>query len=95
MKSQSYMTRALRAFDPRFAQILGKLGYGRRDMVAAATPRDPLDHDGDGRKGGSLKPDASDALSEARARYFEVVGKRPFHGWDVETLNAKIAEAGA
>ncbi|MCG7508878.1 hypothetical protein [Mesorhizobium retamae] len=27
MKSHSYMTRALQARDPRFARILGKLGY--------------------------------------------------------------------
>jgi hypothetical protein len=44
MKSQSYMTRALRARDPRFATILGKLGYERSDMSAAepeATPEEP------------------------------------------------------
>ena len=58
-----------------------------------APPRDPLDHDGDGKKGGSLKPDGGDDLDAARATYSEVVGKRPFHGWDVQTLNAKIAEA--
>lgn len=34
MKSQSYMTRALRAKDPRFATILGNLGYGRADVQA-------------------------------------------------------------
>jgi hypothetical protein len=35
MKSQSYMTRALRARDPRFATILGNLGYERGDLTAA------------------------------------------------------------
>jgi hypothetical protein len=89
MKSQSYMTRALRARDPRFATILGKLGYGRRDLIAA----DPLDHDGDGRRGGSPKHDAGDDLTAARAAYQEAVGKRPFHGWSIDELNAKIAEA--
>lgn len=34
MKSPNYMTRALAARDPRFARVLGKLGYG----VKAETP---------------------------------------------------------
>jgi hypothetical protein len=34
MKSESYMTRALRARDPRFARILGKMGYATTDVVA-------------------------------------------------------------
>ncbi len=93
MRSQSYMTRALKARDPRFADILGKLGYGRRDIVAAAIDPHPLDHDRDGRKGGAPKPEASADLTAARALYEEAVGKRPFYGWDVDTLMAKIAEA--
>ena len=35
MKKSTYMDRALESRDPRFARILGKLGYERRDMVAA------------------------------------------------------------
>ena len=35
MKTSTYMDRALKSRDPRFARILGKLGYERRDMVAA------------------------------------------------------------
>ena len=35
MKKSTYMDRALKSRDPRFARILGKLGYERRDMVAA------------------------------------------------------------
>ena len=35
-----YMDRALKAKDPRYARILGKLGYERRDMVADAVPVD-------------------------------------------------------
>lgn len=54
--------------------------------------RDPLDHDHDGRKGGSLKQDLSDDLAEARRAYAETFGKRPFHGWDAETLRKMIAE---
>ena len=35
MKKSGYMDRAMRAADPRFARILGKLGYQRSDMTAA------------------------------------------------------------
>ena len=34
-----------------------------------------------------------DDLAELRATYEKVIGKRPFMGWDAETLAAKIAEA--
>lgn len=36
MKNSGYMDRALRASDPRFARVLGKLGYQRSDMAAQA-----------------------------------------------------------
>lgn len=39
-KSNSYMDRAMRSADPRFARILGKLGYQRSDMVARAEKED-------------------------------------------------------
>lgn len=34
MKTNGYMMRALKARDPRYARILGKLGYDRSDMRA-------------------------------------------------------------
>lgn len=43
MKSQSYMTRALKASDPRYARVLSKLGYGRSDMVAEPVASKPAD----------------------------------------------------
>lgn len=36
-----------------------------------------------------------EVLSSLRAEYQEVVGKRPFHGWDADALREKIAEARA
>lgn len=57
--------------------------------------RHPLDHDGDGRPGGSPKPEDTGDLATLRAEYAEAVGKRPFHGWDEATLRQKIAEARA
>lgn len=49
--------------------------------------------EGEGNRDGGSKPADGDDLTTARARYLEVFGKRPFHGWDLETLNAKIADA--
>jgi hypothetical protein len=81
MNRQSYMTRAMKARDPRFADILGKLGYETREQAPAdATP--PQAPKGDG------APD----LATLRQRYKDVVGKKPFNGWDADTLAAKIAE---
>jgi hypothetical protein len=37
--------------------------------------------------------DQADALAALRKEYQEVLGKRPFHSWDAETLQARIAEA--
>ncbi|MDE4619625.1 hypothetical protein [Sinorhizobium meliloti] len=82
MKSQSYMTRAMSARDPRFATILGKLGYARGDMVAQKPKAAPA-------------TSSDDPLPDLRKRYQDIVGKRAFHGWDAETLQAKIAEAKA
>ena len=39
--------------------------------------------------------DQPDAMADLRAEYERVVGKKPFMGWDADTLKAKIAEAGA
>lgn len=90
MKSQSYMTRAMRARDPRFATILGKLGYSSAGLPAEK----PMGSKA--QRQASAAPDAPfDALPALRKQYQEVVGKRPFNGWDAETLQAKIAEAKA
>lgn len=40
MKASNYMNRALKARDPRFARILGKLGYERVDIVSADNEAD-------------------------------------------------------
>jgi hypothetical protein len=88
----TYGTRRLVAGEPfeatrRDARVLAALGKARPVPLES----DPLDHDGDGRKGGSESggPD----LKELRAEYQAVVGKRAFAGWDAETLREKIAAA--
>lgn len=56
---------------------------------------DPLDHDGDGKKGGSPKPEQTDDLPALRKEYEQLKGKKPFSGWDAATLREKIPEARA
>lgn len=80
MKASSYMTRALKARDPRFARVLGKLGYETTDLSAQEVDSDAVDEDG-----------AAD-LTKLRVEYDEVFGKKPYHGWDAATLASKIAQ---
>lgn len=80
MTKSGYMTRALQSRDPRFAQVLARLGYERRDVVPAKpVPQSP-----------DPQPDDLAAL---RAEYQNAVGKRPYMGWDAEVLRLKIAAA--
>lgn len=53
---------------------------------------DPLDHDGDGKKGGSPKPEGD--VAALRAEYLAQIGKKPFPGWDADELRRRMAEAG-
>lgn len=76
-----------KVMDRRFAKVLTRMGratYLTRDMVAqepiqspAPAPADPED----------------DELTGLRADYYRAFGKRAFHGWDADTLLAKIAES--
>jgi len=45
--------------------------------------------------GGSSETADDELLRAARADYEAVVGKKPFHGWDVATLRDKIRAAKA
>lgn len=93
-----YGTRMLKAGEPfeadgPMSRTLLALGRAELHAKQAKAPKlDPLDHDKNGRKGGSPKP-AGDDLAELRAEYQTAVGKRPFHGWDAATLRERISEA--
>mgnify|MGYP006876345144 FL=1 len=65
------------------------------DADGKPVPADPLDHDGNGKKGGSLKPPADDELKALRAEYSARFGKKAFGGWDAAELRKRIDEAGA
>lgn len=41
----------------------------------------------------SAVPGSGDDIAALRAEYEAKLGKKPFMGWDAETLNAKITEA--
>lgn len=75
----SYLTRAMKSRNPRFRRIFEKMGYDTKPMVAAEPAVEA----------------PVDDLADLRAEYGEVVGKRPFMGWDAETLREKIAAAKA
>jgi hypothetical protein len=62
------------------------------EVMDASAKHDPLDHDKDGKKGGSKPAERSDEITKLRADYLGVVGKKPFHGWTAEELQAKIDE---
>ena len=49
-----------------------------------------LDHDKNGKPGGSTTPEPTDDMAKLRAEYTDLFGKRPFNGWDAAELQAKI-----
>lgn len=68
-------------------------------LTRAMNARDPryakiAEKLGYGRRDVQAKPRKPvDDMKVLRARYAEVVGKKPYHGWDADTLRTKIAEA--
>lgn len=80
-----YYNRALRSNDRRYALVLEKLGYSRRDMVAQPKAKETA-------PAPATEPALSD-LTALRSEYHRVVGKRPYHGWSAERLEKKIDEA--
>lgn len=63
----------------RYADILQKLGRGTYMTRDMRAEQRRTDEE----------------LTELRAQYQDVVGKRPYHGWDAAALREKIAEARA
>lgn len=41
----------------------------------------------------ALKPADNDGLAQLRADYADLLGKKAYHGWDADQLQAKIDEA--
>lgn len=102
-KKSSYMNRAMRSNDRRFATVLGKMGYARSDIraesttVKAPTPKrkvkEKLVVDPATKEPALVDEDAGRAaLESAREEYTLKIGKRPFMGWDLDTLNERMKE---
>src|SRR5690625_4138646 len=77
MKFDGYYHRALKTADRRYRQAFERMGYGRRDLRAAEAP----------------KPAEADEMTELRAEYRGVVGRRQYVGWGAGTRREKMAEA--
>lgn len=101
-RPMSYRTRRLTAGDTitcsdRDARVwlaTRKFRKARRPADIPPPPAELLarfDHDGDGVPGGSAAP--VEDVASLRKEYFEKLGKRPFPGWNAETLREKIAAA--
>lgn len=80
-KNSTYMDRAMQHRDPRFARILGKLGYTTTDMAKAETKPEP-----------KLEPveDTAADLTAMRSAYKEASGKFAHHTWDIAAIKAKL-----
>ncbi len=103
----TYATRRLKPGDSfvasdRDARILIRMKRARENRETAVIPPPPpelsakfakFDADGDGSPGGCKAPDHTEELKALRAAYFAKFNKRPFMGWNAESLAAKIAEA--
>jgi hypothetical protein len=64
-------------------------GWEHHGKVKGGKPQ--LDHDKDGKAGGSKAAEETVDLPALRAAYKEKFGKKPFGGWDAETLREKLA----
>jgi len=92
-RDMRYGTRMLSAGDPvdldgPKSRLFQAMGWAEERKRAR---RPQLDHDDSGKEGGAKKPEGD--LTALRAEYAAAVGKRPFNGWDADTLRAKINEA--
>ena len=72
----------------RDARILVALGMAREAREAGTLPPPPA-----GLAKKVKLADDKEALAKLRADYQEVVGKRPFNGWDAAELQKRIDEA--
>lgn len=87
-----YQTAALKVVSEPYARIMEKIGFRRAteaEVLAYEKSRvrvEPVTVD--------VETDAPEAeLSDLRAEYERVFGKKPFGGWKADKLREKIAEA--
>lgn len=85
---------------PAFGEVTREFEEGYLDLLRAARTvdvldaSDPLDHDKDGKKGGSLPASAADGdIARLRAEFTDLTGKKPHHLWKAERLQSEIDKA--
>lgn len=84
---------------PAFGEVEADFEAGYLDLLRAARTVDvkaidPLDHDGNGKKGGSKPASSGDEVIQGlRAEYTELTGKKPHHLWKQDRLQAEIDKA--
>lgn len=82
---------------PAFGEVSGEFSGEYLQLLKASRAvevvAEPVDHDDGGKKGGSKAPAPADDLSRLRTEYHELVGKRPFMGWDAAELQKRIDAA--
>lgn len=61
--------------------------------TAEESDSNAFDHDGDSKSGGSTSGGSGDEMKALRAEYEKAIGKKPFSGWDAETLREKMEAA--
>lgn len=83
LPGQDFTTKTAR--DARVLIAIGKARQQRKQGRIAAPPADLVEK----------IASSGDETSALRKEYEEVVGKRPYMGWDADTLRARISEADA
>lgn len=67
------------------------IAEGKIEASEGDAPLPQLDHDGDGKPGGSISATGDD-IKALRALYRETIGKAAFNGWNADELRRRIAE---
>lgn len=85
--TQRYRTRAMQAGDPvtmdgPSSRLWEQMGWATVAPAKRGKKAEPVKQD-----------EPEDEMTALRAQYFEKLGKRPFNGWDADTLREKIADA--
>jgi hypothetical protein len=76
------------------AKVLSALGAKYRTSAISASP---VQKTGDlsANTSSAALPAPGDILAPLREEYQRVIGRKPFHGWDADTLREKIAAQAA
>jgi hypothetical protein len=97
MKSQGYLTRAMQSSDPRYLQVLLRLGYviPSAPMPGGQAAPAPAPAPAPAATAPAPEPEETEEekeLKKVRDDYERVAGKRPYYAWDAAELRRRIAD---